>query len=184
MWTMLHYKMCSHCLLLYCLQCFGHHLMLYKNKIAQCSLVCHNSSPSCLLCTKMDCLLSRLDDTPLRHHYLGVLFTSFFDISCIKCVVAYFTCSSFIGIVFKAVIKCLCESSGLSCKVISIFLFLTHTSKESELIRKYFGLVNVVQQVITLLPLTCEGLAANKKEWWTLFSFFSWMLQRASQTFR
>lgn len=107
-------RMHSHHLIwcgLYYLYCY----FLLCSKNAQCDVVYHNNSMFWRLCAKMDHPLY-LDTTPMWHHHLRVL-SFLLDISRIKRTITYSIVKSFIGIVSKAVMKCLYEADKLLSKV-------------------------------------------------------------------
>ena len=63
-----------------------------------------------------------LDTTPLCHHHL-VIHIILLDIPSIEIVVTHFIVSSFIGIIYNAVIKCSYECGKLFRKVMTTSLF-------------------------------------------------------------
>ena len=138
-----------------------------------CGLVCHNSSTSWCLYARMDCM-SCLDVRPIWHHFFFILF---FDISYIKHVVMYSIVNFLMSIISKIGDQIFVQGSQtLEQSHDNIFVSHEHL-QTSKLIRKYFDLVDMVQQIITFLHIACEELAVNvlaaiNKD------LILWMLQR------
>lgn len=79
-------------------------------------------------------------NTMFSQEMMGFFQNELTNILCIKRIVTYFILISIIDMVSKVMIKCLYEGDKLLSKVMTMFSFLTSTSK-------WFDLANVVQQI-------------------------------------